>query len=625
VILQALYDLAQREQLVPDPDYEVKPVAWLVQVGKGGQLGGLLGTHSVPTATGKRKPKPLPKSFSVPRHAVRTVGDRAHFLVDKAEYVFGIDPSGTREAKKLAARARLFAEQVEACAAATKDEGALAVVQLLAGIASGSEKVSLPKDLVSNDLIGFVYIPDGDRLVSSRPRVRDFWRSQRQLARPSGQSPRCLVTGEPSQPDVLHVQLKRLPGASTSGVPLVSFNQRAFESYGWKGNENAPVSRNAAEAYGTALNRLLHPAYPDPRQPESTLPRRNVRLGGNTVVCYWASRPAADDFLSSLNGLLEANPDSVATVYRSIWRGRPASDVDPAAFYALTLSGTQGRAIVRDWFESTVDRVQQNLAQHFADLDIVHNVPKPKTSELPPTLSLNTLLTSLSVRGDSERVPPDLAAPLVRAALAATAYPLGLLLRATERMRAEISRREWVDLYRRDARAAIVKAVLNRRRRLLPDAAIRYREVTPEMDPTNANPGYLLGRIMALLERIQERALGDINATVTDRYFAGASAAPRSAFVRLVKGARHHLRKLRDDNGAAYVFYSRLLDELHSYFRPEAGGYPPHLSLEDQGLFLLGYHHMRHWLWMTKEQREAWRERQSAVTAESSIEPRREL
>ena len=56
-------------------------------------------------------------------------------------------------------------------------------------------------------------------------------------------APKCLITGEPCVPGVLHVPLKWLPNASTSGVPLVSFNASAFESYGWSGNENAPVAR----------------------------------------------------------------------------------------------------------------------------------------------------------------------------------------------------------------------------------------------------------------------------------------------------------------------------------------------------------------------------------------------
>ena len=607
MILQALYDLAQREDLVADPDYEPKPVAWLVPVSTAGTALPFVPTHTPPPT--ERKGKPRPKSFPVPRQPVRTSGDLAFFLVDKAEYVFGLDPAGKRTEKKLQTRAALFREQVEACAEATGDEGVQAVAEMLRSVAEGRQEVTLPEDCAPNDLFAFVYEPDVDLLVTDRPAVKDYWRSVRE--RDEGEEARCLITGEPCTPGSLHVQLKRLPGATSSGVPLVSFNSSAFESYGWSGNENAPVSRVAAEAYGTALNRLLHPAWPDPRNPGTALPRRNFLLGEDTLVCFWASEACGEDFLGALRGLLEADPDVVADVYRSIWQGRPAPELPPSTFYALTLSGAQGRAIVRDWFESTLDRVQRNLSRHFSDLDLVRNTPRPKRGDLPPQIPLRSMLRSLAVRGDERRLPRNLASQIVRSALEDSLYPLALLQRAIERTRSEMGRKDWADLERRDARARWIKAVLNRRRRRLPDARFRYQEVTRAMDPTNTNPGYVLGRLIAVIERIQEEALGQVNATVVDRYFSGASAAPRSVFVRLDKNALHHVRKLRDDTPGKARFYKSLLDDLHEPFEAKAGGYPAHLSLEDQGLFILGYHQMRHWLWMTKEERNAWRAEQA--------------
>lgn len=56
---------------------------------------------------------------------------------------------------------------------------------------------------------------------------------------------------------------------------------------------------------------------------------------------------------------------------------------------------------------------------------------------------------------------------MVRSALQGAPYPLSMLQRAVERQRAEIGRDTWADANRRDARAALIKAVLNRRRRSL--------------------------------------------------------------------------------------------------------------------------------------------------------------
>ncbi|RMH19603.1 MAG: type I-C CRISPR-associated protein Cas8c/Csd1, partial [Acidobacteria bacterium] len=402
-------------------------------------------------------------------------------------------------------------------------------------------------------------------------------------------------------------KIKYVPGGSGSGEPLISFNTGAFESYGWSGNANAPIGREAAEAYATALQRLLHPQPPDPQQPDGTLHRRNVRVGGNTVVCYWAGDRRGDGFADVVGALLEADEEGVEKVghlYRSIWNGWPPEIDDDAPFFVLTLSGQQGRPIVRDWLSTSLQRAQENLSRHFADLTICRNTPAPKGKALPPQFSLRDLYRSLAVRGKSENVPAPLATRMLRAIFAGTPYPTALLHQAILRTRAEIGADGWSDSYRRDCRAALIKAVLERRRRFQQTS---YPEIKTTMDPHNDNPGYVLGRLMAVIERMQTLALGDVNATVVDRYFGAASAAPRAVFVRLLKNARHHASKAKDDDrtrGTAR-WLERQIDELADRFDPKHNGFPAHLSLEEQGLFILGYHQQRHAFFQSKAEREA--------------------
>ena len=623
MILQALYDLARRERLMDDPDFEWKPLAWLVLVGRNGELLGIHGTQTIPEeeGKGKKKPKPRPKSFPVPREPGRTSGDRAFFLFDKAEYVLGLDPepdpAKQRPADKLAARAALFRERADECLAATGDEGVRAVCLFLDRRSRGDIPVALPEGCAPNDLFAFVYHPDGDLLVTSRPKVQDYWRGLRaQAEAPDREREICLVSGRWAVPVDKLPGIKNVPGGSSSGVALISFNANAFESYGWSGNKNAPMSREAAEACSTALNRLLHPAFPNPAEPGQTLPSRHLRLSADSAVCFWASTDQGDGLAAQLAALFDANPDEVRELYRSIWKGEPLKIEDPSLFYALTLSGTQGRAILRDWFEENVGRVAQSLACHFADLTIVRNTPPPKDRELPPALPLRVLLRSLAVRGDDKGVPAAMAGQIVHAALSGTPYPFGILQRALERTRAEIGRDEWSDLERRDARAALIKAVLERRRRTR-QATTSYPEITVTMDPNNDIPGYRLGRLMAILERMQQIALGDIGASVVDRFFGSASATPAAVFPRLLKGFRHHVRKAKDEKDQAQraYFLERDADEILS----EIKGFPTYLSLEEQGLFVLGYHHQRHDLFLSREERERRRKEQETASGSASL------
>jgi CRISPR-associated protein Csd1 len=608
-MLQALYELARLEGLVQDPDYELRPVAWLVRISEEGKLLGIEDTRYIPPEEAKkRNPRRVALSYSVPRERPVTSGDRPFLLFNKAEYVFGIDPEKKRDPGKLAHRFDLFREKVKQCLDETQDKGVLAVHTLLEDISNARQKITLPVECAGNDLFGFVYAPDIDRLVTERELVRAYWKKQRLLPEEKEvKRQQCLVSGRMCSRSDLFPLLKKVPGGTTSGVALVSFNSKAFESYGWSGNENALISRDAAEASATALNRLLDSSCPDPRQPGQSLPRRNVRLSGDTGVCFWSSGSKNSGFCSAFAGLLEANPDEVQEMYQSIWRGKAAEIDDTSGFYALTISGTQGRAIVRDWLESTVAIVSKNLATYFGDLRIVRNTPKPKAKDLPPHFPVRSLLEALAPKGENTDIPAAQITTLVEGALHGTPFPFSLLQRALERGRAEAGRSEWADLVRRDARAALIKAVLNRRKRFFPDTT-RYQEVGADMDPNNTSEGYVLGRLLAVLERLQQEAIGDVNASVIDRYFSGASASPKTVFVRLLKNSRHHVGKLRGDaeKGGTVFRLDRLVDEMAQRFDPRRNGFPTHLNLEQQGLFVLGYHQMRKWLWMSREERDIW-------------------
>src|SRR5690606_34374281 len=68
----------------------------------------------------------------------------------------------------------------------------------------------------------------------------------------------CLITGESAPAIRLQPPIRGVKDANTTGADIVSFNLRAFESYGkdQRQGENAPISDAAAFAYTTAINHL---------------------------------------------------------------------------------------------------------------------------------------------------------------------------------------------------------------------------------------------------------------------------------------------------------------------------------------------------------------------------------
>lgn len=595
MILKALCELAQAEELIGDPDFEHKPVSWVVRLREDGSLVDI-NDHRRNLNEGKTgrngqpiKPKWAGKDELVPVQPIRTSGDCAFFLVDKAEYVFGIDPNGTRPPEKLAARVALFREPIEACGAETDDAAIKAVAKFLQSVALNAGGITLPPDAAANDL--FAFKVGEDDFVHLRPAVKAWWKKKREIAPAAGEARfRCLVTGEPVHDVGLFPLIKRVPGGTPSGVALVSHNAPAFESYGFSGNDNAPVSRAAAQAAATALNRLLDP---DPINGRGErLDKRHIKLSSDTVVVYW-SPDGVPDALSMVGQLAEAeSADAVADAYLSIWRGEPPVLNDPSRFYAMTLTGTQGRAVVRDWFETTVGEVMKNLARYFADLRIVRNTSPPRGSSPPPAVPLRLLLNALAAPGRESQVPAALAAGLIHSALRGTDYPVSILQRALLRERAEAAGDEWIDSARRDARASLIKGVL-----------IRHfnQRVNPSMDESNDNPGYLLGRLMAVLEDTQRLASGGVNASIKDKYYGAASATPAAVFPAMMDLFHKHARKLRDSRPGAVVNRERLVDAILAGL-PR---FPVHLNLQDQGMFVLGYHHQRHALYNKPAQEES--------------------
>ena len=110
-----------------------------------------------------------------------------------------------------------------------------------------------------------------------------------------------------------------------------------------------------------------------------------------------------------------------------------------------------------------------------------------------------------------------------------------------------------------------------------------------QLEASDTNPAYLCGRLLAVLERTQRLAVPGAKATIVDRFFGTASSAPASVFGRLLRGAQPHLSKLERDMPGAYNNLQRTLEEIQAGLK----SFPRTLTLQDQGLFALGYYHQR--------------------------------
>ncbi len=553
MILQALKEYYDRKLDLPRFGLEVKEIPYVITLRPDGSPVTL-----TPTYEGEGK-KRRAKKFLVPQAVKRAVNIAANLLWDNPEYVLGVVLKGKPD--RVVKQHADFKARIELLGS-VDDVGLQAVKAFLMrpnkeALLKGFESWSKLLDEGANVTFQLAGDP---RIVLDRPAIRQA--VQKANDNKGTTQAICLITGESCEIERLHAAIKGVYGAQPTGGNIVSFNLDAFRSFGKDQGANAPVGRVAAFAYTTALNHLL-----------GRDSKQRILVGDATTV-FWAEKETefeqqvADFFSEPPKDDPDRSVRAVESLFNSVRSGAFSVDAGNARFYVLGLAPNASRIAIRFWIVDTVAGMATKICRHFEDLQIVHG---PKDRDY---LSLFRLLVSIAVLGKSENIPPNLAGDTMRAILEGRPYPQTLLQAAVRRIKAE---REITY-----ARAALIKASLNRSVRF---GHPQKEELTMSLDIQNTNIGYRLGRLFATLEKIQQEANPGINATIRDKFYGAASSTPVTVFGNLTRLKNHHLAKL--ENPGRRVNFERLIGEIMSGI----ADFPPHLKLEDQGRFAIGYYH----------------------------------
>ncbi len=546
MLLQKLAEYADRTPADETPPrlYRQRAIRYLIDLDAEGrpvtgQLIELADPSSPQTRRGDRRLAP----------EVRRSSDiRPLLLADKADYVLGYVGPGSSASRARRAREAhaAFVEQARRCLEITGEPMVQAVVRFLESVPL--KQLTLPADFDPRASITFRV--DGV-LPIDLPTVRNFWAAQN--TDQDARLMQCVVCGE-TKPvrERLQENIKGVPGGQTSGTALISANEEAFESYGLHASLVAPTCTNCAERFTRSVNTLLSGQ------------ETSIRVSNKVAFIFWTREEVEYSFHSLLT---EPQPQDVRALIDSV-RSGDRSRADPAPFYCVSLSGSGGRTVVRDWLDVTVGEAKENLARWFQRQDIVGS-----RGEVGTPLGLWRLARATA--RDPADIAPNVPEALLRTALTGARIPDWVLFEAV--IRNKVERRVTRD------RAALIKLVT------LSDATRREEDWMVKLDVKSQDLAYLCGRLLALLEQVQRAAVPGAGTTIVDRFFGTASTAPASVFGRLVRGAQPHLSKLERDRPGAYVTLQRSLEEVLSGM----DRFPWTLTLEEQGSFALGYYHQR--------------------------------
>lgn len=548
MLLQRLREYSSRLTDLGPPLYKLTPIRYQIELDTDGAFLNLV------TLTGdasRRTDRGLP--LMVPTR-VRAYAVKPILFADNAEYTLGRARDTAKQAR-VDLTHRAYVELVRACADATGEPEVQAVARFYE--ATDLAELPLPDDLDAGMTITFSV---AGRRPADLPAVQDFW--VRYAGVPDEGTAtdltQCLVCGQHRPPvERLQFKIKGIPSGQTSGTSLISANADAFESYGLKASLVSPVCQDCAERFSKALNSLLSDPSTSLRMPP-------------LVYAFWARADSGFNLATILSDPGGAGAAEVAELLRAARSGRVgALGLDDTPYYTIALSASGGRAVVRDWLDTTVGRARQTLARYF----LLQRIAARDSGE-PRFFGLRTLVRATQREGDTGEPAAVVPQALLRLALAGGPLPLWLLVRVLGRLRAG----DPINA----PRAALVKMVLLSRQ------PTPQEDAMVDLDPAQTDPAYLCGRLLAILDRIQQLAISP-NATIVDRFFGTASSAPATVYGRLVRGAQPHLAKLRKEKRGVYVNLERRLEEVMSGLPT----FPRTLSLEEQGLFVLGYYHER--------------------------------
>jgi CRISPR-associated protein Csd1 len=646
-LFDALIKSAKRFQAELLPiGYEQRHIEWVFDI-------------DIATGNVQRNPAAYKRS-DMTRPAPKAPGDRTSgkasptLFVDDASYVLGTpnpekkDPNASQKEHDAFLRLHRIASRY------TRRPDLRKALDILENLPSEQRDGIEPKDATVLRL-------DANTWLFDLPDFQHFW-SRYLEKRLSGGKSVCALCGE------LKPALRILPFRVRlfgQNVPIVSINTKEQPAFGSQGKDQLANATACYSCLGNAnqvLQYLLLLEKDDGTDKSKSSGRHAVVLARedskgkgkgkqplrNQIAVFWTKEQMElqekegekrqfEDLakvpIEELDEAPEDAPPAKAGQCRALLEapfigGKDTARLPANRFYLAVLSPNKSRLVVREWLETDIEPVHENIKCYMEALQIVH--PDGRGVWWPPLPAMLEALRSYTSRKQKGKegprvsaLGPDVMCKVIRCIYTGTPPPESLLTRAVRCFRIPDAptddtpqgreQRER-QMFRLMAMAAAMKLVLTYNKngkeqkameklKTEYDAASDYKQQSP----------YNCGVLLAILEAIQRRASSSgrgVNTTVVDRFYGAASTAPATVFANLINMAtKAHLPKLRREGKEFFkvryqeeaVNINDLMTEACDAINA-AGGFPPPLTPQKQAEFALGFYHQRAELNLPKRQ-----------------------
>ncbi len=439
------------------------------------------------------------------------------------------------------------------------------------------------------------------------PAVQRFWaehlKDELVIARSQ-----CSICGEEN--DIVRL----IPGEVTiqgQNCQITSFNERAFESFGKRQTPNASICFECATKAIDTLRYLLNPRsrhsynVVGDKGATSSLDRitavfwtaQSIKLEPSELNMSDFNFDTLEDFLGRITA--SESPPAIRATLETIKRSlkapyKPTPLTAQTDFHLMLVAANNRRFVLRDHISQPVSLILEQVERWLQASEIVDYFGQQRVP------SLITLTKALAYRPGSRKhnLNPTHARTLYRTAYTGTSPSYGVLAKALSNFK-NPKLFELADSH--DGRLSESRQTAQLMLWGLASVIklwIAYRKGEKGMEQLEERRGsvpYLLGRLLAWLERIQWEASGrTLERTIAQTHFGIASSAPALAFGQLLKSATiAHLPKLKKSHDNKQAGFAVNAEKELERIASSIGKLPKTLTLEEQAEFALGFYHQR--------------------------------
>lgn len=584
------------------------PIDWVIEIDDEGAVSAREATLQDPRPSRQRAGKPSSTNL------------KPYLLADQARYALGVAEEGKEDEAELLHRG--FQQLTREAAEST---GSADLRRIADRLEQGPIRESLDADIDPRDIVTFSVGRENYPFQAAQ--ISRFWAKYVENEYTADSYGICSVCGKERGLVQTLPQKITLMGETCQ---ITSFNLSAFCSYGKKQTLNASICYPCGARAAQALNHLLD------REIHQVQVARNPRDGASAslkdhLAVFWTDveKVETEDgrtvdprkILRSATGNFDSNENSTEAEIEELlkvpWHAQEAAlrATEPGA-HLLIISPNKARLVIREWLHESLEDLRRNLQTYL----YASRLKTPSGREGRP-FGVKELLDALAVKGvdpetghvrSRQEVEANEVRQLLRTAYSGFAPPRGLRLSAIRSLRnpAIWNAAPW--LTQRLVSVLKLTEVLSSPGE---ESTMSKAKRLEQLDTERLHPGYLCGRLLAVLEDAQKWAAdGRLNTTLVDRNYTAAATAPATALPRLLNQTETaHIPKIRKKSGGGASWLRGRIEEI--LIGVDANdGFPKTLNNEGQGQFALGFYHQR------AESRRRTREHAESDTDESNGE-----